>query len=359
MTDQNFRDFVFELKEKTPLFVQQMEDKQVWGKYRLSLSGDIPSSKTHWGLGQTTFAARILYILNALNDDTAKNITEYIQTFAHTDGSFYDRYVARSTLIRRVLRSLKHRNSEFLLNKSNKRAETRQAKASLINLGVESKDFLGFDLLGLNIDRYFHQFDWCKPWAAASHINHLIFFTKYSTSLTEEEKKSIYKKIEDNIVPYTQKDGIYKVACNLTNNQKIGGLMKLLMGLSLIELDKKYVSTDFIDFALDKMVACNACENFNTLYVLYYCTKHLDYRKEEIKRFALQEVDNWLKYYYPESGAFSFYQNKAQTHYYDAKVSKGFDEPDLHGTAMFIWGILIVAEILGLHNELKLQNPVM
>lgn len=359
MTHQAFRDFVFELKEKTPLFIQQMEDKDVKGKYRFSLSGDIPSSTVHWGLGQTTFAARILYILDALNVDAKENITRYIQTFAHADGSFYDRYVARSTFMQRILRSIKYRNSEFFFNKPNERAETRQAKATLINLNVDSLDYRGFDLASLDIDQYFHQFDWCKPWAAASHINHLIFFTKYSKCLTDEEKEIIYKKIEDNVLPFLQEDGIYKINCKLTKNQKIGGLMKFLMGLSLIGLDRKYVKKSFIDFALDEMIACDACENFNTLYVLYYCSKFLDYRKDDIEKFALKEVGNWLSYYHQENGAFSFYRGRAQTTYYDAKMSKGLNEPDLHGTAMFIWGILVVSEILDLKDELKLKSIVL
>ena len=135
--------------------------------------------------------------------------------------------------------------------------------------------------------------------------------------------------------------------------------MKILMGLSQVDLDKKYVTDAFIDFSLDEMVSHDACENFNTLYTLYYCTKHLDYRREEIKEFALNEVDNWIKFYHKEFGGFSFYKNKAQTKYYNAKVSKGLNEPDLHGTAMFAWGILIVAEILNIDKELGLKNPVM
>lgn len=359
MTEQTFRDFVAELKAKAPLFVRSMENEKTPGKYRLTLSGDIPSSDIDWGLGQTTFALRILYILNVLDNKTASDAAHFIKTFAHADGSFYDPYVARSTLIQRVLRTLKHRNGEYALNKPNKRAETRQAQAALLTLGESFKDYHTFDLAHLNIDRFFDRFDWCKPWAAASHINHLIFFTKYSQTLTETQKEVIYTKIHDNLSPYLQHDGIYKSNCHLTNNQKIGGLMKILMGLSLIGLDQKFVSTTFIDFALDKMVACNACENFNTLYVLYYCTKHLDYRKEDIKKFALSEAKNWLEYYYPKYGAFSFYQGKAQTLYYDAKVSKGLNEPDLHGTAMFVWGILIIAEILELDKALDLRHPIL
>jgi len=270
MNIEKFKDFVKELKQKTPLFIKNMEIKDVKGKYKMSLAGDIPSSKIDWGLGQSTFASRILYILDSLDIDTNKNITHFINTFANKDGSYNDKYVSSSTFILRTLISIKYRNSEAFLNKINKRAETRQAKASLINMNANSLEYTGLNLKNLDIDKYFNQFNWCKPWGAASHINHLLFFTKYSTELNDKEKGTIYKKVEENLSQYLQKDGFYKNGCSLNNNQKIGGLMKFLMGLSQADLDKKYVSKGFIDFALDEMVSCNACENFNTLYTLYY-----------------------------------------------------------------------------------------
>lgn len=359
MNREEFKIFALELKEKMPAFIKSMEDYQILGKYRFSFSGDIPSQNIHWGLGQSTFVARILYIFDSLDNTISKNLANYIKSFQRKDGAINDDYVSSSTLFHRFLRSVKNLTLEYITNAINKRAETRQAIAALINLGYDYGDYKDLDLKNLDVNKYFNKFDWSKPWSAGSHINHLIFFTKYSKSLNGENKKAIYREIHKNLTQYIQKDGFYKTDSKVSINQKIGGLMKILMGLSLINKEKEFIQKSFIDFALDEMIACDACENFNTLYVLYYCNKHLDYRREDIKKFALNEVLNWMNYYYEDLGAYSFYQRKASTVYYGAKMSKGLDEPDLHGSAMFAWGILLVAEILGLKEELGLREPVL
>jgi len=356
---EEFIEFARVLKKQMPLFVKSMENQNELGKYRFSYSGDIPSQDIHWGLGQSTFAARILYIFDALDQNKKEHIVKYIQTFKQKDGSYYDNYVAKSTLISRFLRAVKNVNLEYLTNKINKRAETRQALATLITLDKEPDDFKDIDLKNIDVANYFKNLDWTKPWGAGSHINHLIFFVKYSSLLNENAKDKIYIEIENYLKELKHKDGFYNKNAKPSNSEKIGALMKILMGLSLIDKEKEFVQQNFIDFALDEMIACDACENFNTLYVLYYCNKHLDYRRGDIEKFALREVSNWMNYYHEKHGAYSFYQGKSGTVYYGAKMSKGLNEPDLHGSAMFAWGILIVAEILGLKEELGLKSPVL
>lgn len=360
MTKEKFFDFVVALKENIKVFIDEMEIKDTPGKYKFSLNGDIADQNIHWGLGQTTFAARILYIFDKLDEKNSNSLAQYIETFLHSDGSYYDEYVANSTVFKRFLMSAKYLNLEYIKNDSNKRAETRQAIAALINLGSDYKEYKGINLKKLDINKFFNGFDWSKPWASGSHINHLIFFTKYSKILSQKEKSDIYKQIETNLFLISQKDGFYKLnAKKPSNDQLIGGMMKILMGLNSISLENKFIKESFVDFILDEMISCDACENFNTLYVLYLCDKNLDYRKSEIKKFVLNEIDNWMNYYHKKYYAFSFYKDKAQTNYYGARVSKGLDEPDLHGSAMFIWGILIASEILNLSEELGLQVPVM
>jgi hypothetical protein len=356
---EEFIEFVNDLKNKMPLFVAQMEDKNISGKYRFSYTGDIYGQSSHWGLGQSAFAARILYIYDVINEKQVESITNYINTFKHSNGSYYDECIAKSTFVNRLLKSIRYINLEFLTNKINKRAETRQALATLITLKKKIPEYLESNLKNINVKQYFENLDWDKPWGSGSHINHLIFFIKYSSVISENEKDAIYLEIEQYLNDLTQLDGFYNMHTKLSNSEKIGGIMKILMGLSLINKEQYFVKKSFIDFALDEMIACDACENFNTLYVLYYCNKHLDYRKEDIQNFALKEVSNWMSYYHSEFGAYSFYQGKAGNMYYGAKITKGLNEPDLHGSAMFAWGILVVAEILGLQEELGLKRPVL
>ena len=359
MQKKEFISFVLELKDRLPIFVKSMENSTIPGKYKFSYSGDVPSDNLHWGLGQTTFAARILYIFGQLEETVKKDIVKYIQSFQKKDGSFNDDYVTKSTFLLRTLLSIKYMNLDFIKNEINKRAETRQAIASLINLEANYNEFTRLNLKCLDVENYFDKLDWTKPWAAGSHINHLIFFTKYSKKLNIDQQNSIYNKIKINLDKFIQKDGFYKSNEIIPNNQKIGGLMKVLMGLSIINVDKYFVKQSFVDFALDDMNIYDACENFNTLYTLYYCTQHLDYRKEEIQDFVLKEASNWLNYYHRDLGGFSFYQGKSGNNYYGSKVSRGLNEPDLHGSAMFSWGILVASKILRLNEKLGLKTPVL
>lgn len=359
MNKAGFVDFVGLLKERTPNFVDRMESPVFRGMYNFSLSGDLASKKKIWGLGQTTFAARTFYIFDCLTDQKKETLCAFIERFSHPDGSYYDDYVERKTLVRRFLSGIRHLDKDNLTNKLNIRAESRQANAAMINLGKSPKDYLVLNLQSIDVDQYFKKFDWGKPWASGSHINHLIFFTKYSGIINDSRKNYIYKKVEENIESLINSDGFYSPGVDISPREKIGGGMKLLMGLSLVGKEKEWIRTGHIDFALDQMVSNNACENFNTLYVLYHATKHTTYRREEIVAFALNEVSKWQGYFYPKIGGFSFHPNKASSYYYGAKLSRGLDEPDMHGTAMFVWGVLVVAEILGIDIELGLKKPIL
>jgi len=359
MTITEIEELLFNIKENTPLFVRRLEDVSCKGKYHFSLSGDIPRQGIRWGLGQSAFAARILYILGALSSDESCNIAEYINTFSHDDGSYYDEYIARATSIRRILLSIKYLNKDHLFNTLNKRAETRQAQAALINLGKKPKEYNGIDINQINVKDYFGRLDWCKPWASGSHINHLIFFINYSNELTEKRKCELLDQIEEQLEFILNKNSLLHEGGNLPFNQIIGGLMKILMGLSLVGREAGWVKEKYIDMCLEKSETADACVNFNNLYVLSVSSKHIDYRCDDIKQFMLNEVDRWMKNFYPEHNAFSFYERQAGSMYYGAKVTRGLDEPDMHGTAMYIWGLLLVSDALKLTDKLGFSHPVL
>ena len=57
-----------------------------------------------------------------------------------------------------------------------------------------------------------------------------------------------------------------------------------------------------------------------------------------------------------EHGAFSFLKGKANTRYYNATISRGLPEPDIHGTVMFVNGIALIAELLGIRENLGIND---
>ena len=42
--------------------------------------------------------------------------------------------------------------------------------------------------------------------------------------------------------------------------------------------------------------------------------------------------------------------------YYGCKVALGKNEPDIHGTTLFMWGIAIIASLLGIDKDLGLRE---
>jgi len=40
------------------------------------------------------------------------------------------------------------------------------------------------------------------------------------------------------------------------------------------------------------------------------------------------------------------------------KITKGLNEPDIHGTVLLFWGIAIISDILGIEKELGFKEFV-
>ena len=47
--------------------------------------------------------------------------------------------------------------------------------------------------------------------------------------------------------------------------------------------------------------------------------------------------------------------NKSSENYYGARVSKGLNEPDIHGTVMFIWGLSLISRLLDINDKTGLR----
>ena len=60
--------------------------------------------------------------------------------------------------------------------------------------------------------------------------------------------------------------------------------------------------------------------------------------------------------YFPDLGGFSYFKNKSQIHYYGVKISKGFDEPDIHGTLLLLWAISMISDFRN-ENTFNILKP--
>lgn len=352
------------IKEDVHRFLRNIS-KDNYEYFQYSYSGDIPERSSGWGLANMVFAVKILYVTKLL-DQTSKeqrqNLFQGIIKFADERGYIYDPYISKLGFKQRLKRKLgvvdKRINRKI---EEIRRAETRQSFVSLFLLGKKPvRPFAGVPENKEAIEKYLSDLNWECPWAAASHFSHLLFFLKYNYIFFNDVKDN------EELIDYTfkwicniqsEKDGSWYIGKNVPLAQKINGALKVFTGLHAAGIEKIPHVHQLIDTCLEGVNDDEACSNFNIAYVLYGCKKvDNQYRDSEIKDFLVNRLNLYKQYYHSEAGGFSFFKNKANTVYYGKQLTEGKNEPDIHGTNMFLTGIAVIDEVLNL--GLDLQVPI-
>jgi hypothetical protein len=351
--------FIKEIQDNIKInFIDKLRLKDNSG-FRWTIAGDLFKVGKKCGSPQAAFTLRIMKILNILDKDDEKIIFNRLLNTHNTNNTYTDKCVTFSSIPSRIYQFIKTRNIDHIYNKFNQRAQTRQVIAALVNLNKKPENiYLPIDPTSESVSKFLHNLNWNNPWGAASHLNGLIFFIKYS-SLIDSKKNELYDAIENTLRLYLNEDGSFsKAGKSLSLEEKVGSFMKIIMAFSLIDRHNDWINNNMIDISLEfSNSLCNkdACKSFNTLYVLSKCAK-LGYKTTEIETFIIQEVNMIQQYYYEEYSAFSFYKNKSQIRFHFGFITKGLNEPDLHGTAMYVWALYLIAEALGIHKELELNE---
>ena len=61
----------------------------------------------------------------------------------------------------------------------------------------------------------------------------------------------------------------------------------------------------------------------------------------------MYEILEYIKLlHHPKLNGFSYFVKKSQTHYYGINISKGINEPDIHGTVLSVWAIVMILELI-------------
>ena len=364
MTKTEYINWIKEVKEKLPLFLERMKGENKKGFFYYALSGDIFNENRNWGLGNSVFALKIYYTLNK-TPENFNDIVFFIKNFQKKSGEFYDPLVKYASFPIRIYNALKERDKNRLSHKFIRRAETRQSISALKLFGIEPDyHFNDFPKTENDIKTFIDNLNWNIPWGAGSHFSALLFFLSVSDI---ENNTELINFTSNYIEKYRQKDGCwYTGKPNL--QLKINGAMKIITGLkaagefSNINNGKVIFShpEKLIDTALLAANDINACSNFNLTYVLRYAnelTKE-SYRYDEIENFIEQRLDIYRQFYFEKYGAFSFYKNKANKKYYGAYISMGKNEPDIHGTVMFLWGLAVIGNFWELNTETGLKEYI-
>ena len=356
-------DWLKDIKERTYSFIQDMNVRKDFSYFNYSYSGDLYDSNTKWGLGQQVFATKILCMIDkikTLNPAYRLNLINSINSFQTKNGYYSDTTLFKPNMKKRIITKLfkKGQNSSF--HEKIKRAETRQSFAALLALNSRSLyPFLHIPYSKKDIDRYLTTLDWTRPWGAGSHFSHLLFFLHYNRELFE-----LHQDDADHLIDYaidwvnrlqSSSDGCwYKRPA--PDSQKVNGSMKILTGLSAANKMNFSYPERIIDTSLKIVEHTDACNDFNVVYVLYCCSKMVEHREDEIRDFCLRRLNQYREYYYDDKDGFSFHKGRANEKYYGARITKGLNEPDIHGTAMFLWGITLISKILKL--DLGLKEPI-
>lgn len=335
--------------------------------FRYSMSGDLWNDTIKWNVQSRVFATKIAYTIGIdRNDSLVQNAISGIKQFRHKDGYIYDDMLLRRKKWIRFKEMTRNLSLVSLTDYEYIRAESRQCYSALLMYKELSSVIPVCEVRsGDEIDKFLNSLNWKEPWAAGSHFSHLMFFER----LAYESKKlsdSEYKRnIEDAY------EWIKHIENPLTGSwckgtvsaqQSINGAMKIITGLHAVgmtELLTKQQCKKLIDLCLGSINNMQACDNFNIVYVLYHagrvCT---DYRRDETMEFAIHRYNTYLEYYFPTCGGFSFTKGGSNIDYYGCPITLGKNEPDLHGTALFVCGLFYLACLLNINEDVGLKEVI-
>ena len=361
MNNSELRTWIDSVVKKTPDFLNRMKDEKIPGQFKYSLSGDIrfPFS---WGLGNTVFATKTYHMLNRMNLADVAGMSEYIKSYQDNGSYIFDPAVQLLSWPLRILNALRFFDFNNFFGEQNKRAETRQAFAALKALGDKpGTPFNRIPYTEPEIKDYIHSLDWKKPWGAASHFSHLIFFLvmnndffKYKTDIAKEVLAYAFEELET----YKRQDGAwYKKDARIEDYQKVNGGMKVMTAFNNYKKKSFDHPEKLIDLCFSSLNSGNACNHFNIICLLCYCSRQTDYKKNDISIYLKERLLLYQNYWWEKSGGFSFFPRNANRVYYGAYISKGRPEPDIHGTHLFLWGLVLICNALE-WNEYGLQEPI-
>jgi len=346
------------IKSNINSFLENMSENE-YSYFKYSLSGDILNSSSHWGLANLVFAVKILYItglIDEISETKRENLYKNIIKFSDEEGYLYDPYITKIELKDLFEKLI---SGKIKRHKGIKESETRQTFTALRLLDKKPlKPFLHIPYTQDEAKKFIGSLNWSLPWGAGAHFSFLLYFlyvNNYFFQYKDTESKELINFLVEWVFKIQSKEnGCWYLGENVPLFQKVNGAMKVLTAFHAVDIWEFPYPKKLIDTALLAANDKEACSNFNVIYVLYSCNLiEPDYRKSEIEDFCLKRLDIYRNFYYPEIGGFSFFENKANTYIYGKKISVGKNEPDIHGTILFLFGIAIIDKILRLDLDFK------
>lgn len=311
-------------------------------------------------LGPSCYALKIFYMLKIWDDldNNKKNQwVNYINSYQVKNSDFpknsyidpgvinyYNSKKIRSSFVDLVKVGLNtSKNFSFDLSKTKLtraiNAETKQAIATLADLGKDNEFKLENQFENsLEVDIYLDKLNWSNPWSAGGQFASLCVYASTQGFPFLSNLENFSNKILDT------NTGSYFRGHPTSSREIINGAMKVISGLDWLDVPI-HKPKNLIDFCLENKPKPEGCDIVDYVYVLYKCWKETKYRKDEITIVFKEVIELFsnLNYY---NGGFSYFPSKSQSHYYGVEVTKGFNAPDIHGTILSTWALVLIYEFL-------------
>ncbi|MBF0384117.1 MAG: hypothetical protein HQL69_24145 [Magnetococcales bacterium] len=227
------------------------------------------------------------------------------------------------------------------------KAETKQAIATLAQVGATPiQPYYQFPHSRSALLKRLKKFKWQLPWLAGGQTAGIAVFIQSQGPLLEsvDEKRLIREAslfLDDMADPTS---GTYFRGKPPNHGQLVNGAMKVLNALDWLNAPIHYPE-QLIDTCLIQGPSSDGCHVVDWVYVVHRCLLQTKHRLTEIQEQCL-EIAKMIKNHQNSGMGFSYKQGKAQTNYYGAKITKGLDEGDIHGTCLLVWAISILVDIL-------------
>lgn len=353
-----------EIPDNVFQFINELNKDQIY-LYQPSLSGVTENGKG-LSLGFSCYALKIYFMTGQWHNlDTAKkhNWINFINSFQvkkskFPDNSFIDTEFLNAYNRMPIKNELKFFAKSFL-NKTNLKkfdtkqvhlkksinAETKQAISSLYQVNSKNlhKIALEYDS-NQELESYLYNLDWSKPWTSGAQFSSLCVYSETQSLDFKEVLKSFSKKIANN------QTGSYYIDTPDTPREIINGAMKVISGLDWLNEEIHYPEK-LIQYCINNVPIMEGCDIVDFVYVLYMCSKQTDYKKKEVNKVLENLLNDLLQLYHYKEGAFSYYKNMSQTHYYGIKITEGNNTPDIHGTTLCLWALIMILENLELSKD--------
>lgn len=309
------------------------------------------------GLGTSCLALKIIHMLglyDRLEVGELADWTQHIQSFQRgwgfTAGFFED-----PLTIDPADRGKPLFQYDFVV----RRAETRQACATLMMIDSAPRyPVTKIPRTPKQVREFVRELDWTTPWHAGSHVGHLLFFFNMNNKKFDRHGDA------DKLIPIVMEEleklhnpetgGWYSQSPSM--EQIVNGAMKVLTGYAALGVPFPNPEK-LIDTCLTAANDMDGCHNADIVLVLEHCCRITRHRRAEVEDFLLKRLEN-IRRFYRADGGFSYWVNKAQTNYYTAEISRGLPESDVHGTILFVWGIVMAGEVLGYNQQHGWRLPV-